>query len=59
MKTREYDLWADGYGGAVHLLDDKDEYPVAGYAELLAEVYEMVRRPMQRRYLMQDLEPEF
>lgn len=44
MKTREYDLWADGYGGSVHLLDDKDEYPVAGYSELLAEVYEMVRK---------------
>lgn len=36
-------MWADGYGGEIHLLDDRDEYPVAGYAKLLAEVYEMVR----------------
>ncbi len=51
MKTREYDLWADGYGGAVHLLDDKDEYPVAGYSELLAEVYEMVRKSDAKKVL--------
>lgn len=39
----KYDLWSDGYGEAVHLLEDENEYPVAGYAKLLNEVYNMVR----------------
>ncbi len=41
-ENKEFDLWSDGYGAAVHLLNDKDEYPVAGYANLLNEVYKMV-----------------
>lgn len=43
MEEKKYDLWADGYGEAVHLLKDQDEYPVAGYADLLGEVYRLVR----------------
>lgn len=43
LEKKEYDLWADGYGASVHLLNDQDEYPVAGYADLLGEVYRLVR----------------
>jgi putative AdoMet-dependent methyltransferase len=39
----QYDLWSDGYGEAIHLLDDNDVYPVAGYGKLLNKVYNMVR----------------
>jgi putative AdoMet-dependent methyltransferase len=39
----QYDLWSDGYGESVHLLDDNDEYPVAGYENLLNKVYNIVR----------------
>lgn len=51
METKTYDLWADGYGREVHLLDDGDEYPVAGYAKLLADVYETVRTSDAKRVL--------
>ena len=43
MDSKKYDLWADGYGASIHLLNDQDEYPVAGYADLLGEVYRLVR----------------
>lgn len=50
-ESKQYDLWADGYGASVHLLDDRDEYPVAGYAKLLNEVYNMVRSSDARKIL--------
>lgn len=51
MSDNKYDLWADGYGAAVHLLEDEDEYPVAGYARLLNEVYHMVRSSDAKKIL--------
>lgn len=51
MDSKNYDLWADGYGAAVHLLNDKDEYPVAGYADLLNEVYRMVHQSEGKKIL--------
>lgn len=38
----QFDLWADGYGAQVHLLEDTEEYPYAGYTKLLNEVYRHV-----------------
>ncbi len=51
MDGKKYDLWSDGYGAAVHLLNDKDEYPVAGYATVLSEVYNMVRESDAKKIL--------
>lgn len=51
LDSKKFDLWSDGYGTMVHLLDDKDEYPVAGYAKLLNEVYNMVRSSGAKRVL--------
>lgn len=51
MDRRNYDLWADGYGASIHLLNDKDEYPVAGYADLLNEVYRMVHQSEGKKIL--------
>lgn len=51
MEQKEFDLWSDGYGAAVHLLNDKDEYPVAGYSRLLNEVYKMVRNSDAKKIL--------
>lgn len=47
----KYDLWSEGYGTAVHLLEDEDEYPVAGYARLLNEVYNMVRSSKAKKIM--------
>lgn len=51
MSNERYDLWSDGYGETVHLLNDNDEYPVAGYGKLLNEVYNMVRRSDAKKIL--------
>lgn len=51
MDNKKYDLWSDGYGAAINLLNDKDEYPVAGYAALLNEVYNMVRESSAKKIL--------
>lgn len=51
MNNEKYDLWADGYGASVNLLNDKDEYPVAGYAALLNEMYSMVRQSSAKKIL--------
>ncbi len=52
MDDKKYDLWSDGYGAAVHLLNDNDEYPVAGYADLLNEVYNIVRESDAKKILV-------
>lgn len=52
MESKKYDLWSDGYGATVHLLNDNDEYPVAGYAALLNEVYNMVRESNAKKILV-------
>lgn len=49
--SNNYDLWSDGYGAAIHLLSDNDEYPVAGYGKLLNEVYNMVRNTDAKKIL--------
>lgn len=51
MDSKKYDLWSEGYGAQVHLLKDNDEYPVAGYGELLNEVYNMVRSSGAKKVL--------
>lgn len=51
MNSRKYDLWSDGYGAQIHLLNDNDEYPVAGYGEVLNEVYNMVRQSDAKKIL--------
>lgn len=43
MDHKTYDLWSGDCGSAVRLLDDHDEYPVAGYGTLLNEVYSRIR----------------
>lgn len=51
MDNKKYDLWSDGYGATTNLLNDKDEYPFAGYATLLNEVYNMVRESDAKKIL--------
>lgn len=46
-----YDLWKNGYGASIHLLEEKDEYPVAGYSTLLNQVYNMVRNSNAKKIL--------
>jgi putative AdoMet-dependent methyltransferase len=38
-----FDLWADGYDKSVNLCEDSDEYPFAGYKNVLNDIYKQVR----------------
>ena len=44
-------LWSKGYMKAIHEFDDGDEYPVAGYHEVLDEVYKRIRESGAKRVL--------
>ena len=41
--NKDFDLWADGYDKSVNLSDDNNEYPFAGYKELLNIIYNKIR----------------
>lgn len=51
MAAVKYDLWSDGYDIACNLLEERDEYPVAGYKEVLNQVYQRVRTSSGKKVL--------
>ena len=46
-----FDLWADGYDKDVQLSEDNNEYPFAGYREVLNTIYKLVHRKEKARIL--------
>lgn len=42
LNNQEFDLWADGYDKTVALVEEKDEYPFAGYKKILNAIYNHV-----------------
>lgn len=38
-----FDLWADGYDESVYISEENNEYPFAGYKEVLNYIYKQVR----------------
>ena len=38
LDSRGFDLWADGYDESVGITEEKNEYPFAGYEEVLSEI---------------------
>ena len=49
--NKDFDLWADGYDKSVNLSDDNNEYPFAGYKDLLNIIYNRVRGKDKGRIL--------
>ncbi len=43
LDSKGFDLWADGYDRDVGLSEASNEYPFAGYGEVLNEIYKEVR----------------
>jgi len=39
-----FDLWADGYDKSVNLSEECNEYPFAGYKDVLNSIYNQVRQ---------------
>ena len=44
LDKKGFDLWANGYDKSVQLSEENDEYPFAGYKDVLGTIYNIVRR---------------
>lgn len=44
LSHQGFDLWADGYDRSVHVSDEENSYPFAGYKKVLNLVYNLVRQ---------------
>lgn len=51
LNNEGFDLWADNYDRAVNLSEEADEYPFAGYKEVLGTIYQTLRRENGKRIL--------
>ena len=51
LNSNGFDMWADGYDGSVRLSENDNEYPFAGYKEVLNTIYKTVRAGLGNRIL--------
>lgn len=51
LNSQGFDLWADGYEKAVDLSEKANEYPFAGYKNVLNEIYNTVHKKENARVL--------
>lgn len=51
LDNKGFDLWADGYDKSVQLSEDSNEYPFAGYKEVLNTIYNIIHRKQKARIL--------
>ncbi|HEY4544193.1 MAG TPA: class I SAM-dependent methyltransferase [Tissierellaceae bacterium] len=51
LDNKGFDLWADGYDKSVHLSEENDEYPFAGYKDLLNTIYNIVHKKEKAKLL--------
>lgn len=51
LSSKGFDLWADGYDKSVNLCEEADEYPFAGYKDVLNEIYKAVHKKKCARIL--------
>ena len=43
LDSKGFDLWADGYDKSVNISEESNEYPFAGYKDVLNYIYKQVR----------------
>jgi putative AdoMet-dependent methyltransferase len=51
LDNKGFDLWADGYDKSVELSEENDEYPFAGYKDVLNTIYNIVHKRGKARIL--------
>lgn len=44
LNNKGFDLWADGYDEDVWIVDEDNEYPFAGYKNILGHIYSTIMR---------------
>ena len=42
LDNKGFDLWADGYDKSVNLCEEDNEYPFAGYKDVLSDIYNII-----------------
>lgn len=51
LDNKGFDLWADGYDKSVQLSEENNEYPFAGYKDVLNTIYNIVHKREKARIL--------
>ncbi|MBC8591154.1 class I SAM-dependent methyltransferase [Wansuia hejianensis] len=51
LDNKGFDLWADGYDKSVQLSEENDEYPFAGYKDVLNTIYNIVHKREEGKIL--------
>lgn len=51
LDSKGFDLWADGYDESVNLSEENNEYPFAGYKNVLNRIYNLIHRKENARVL--------
>ena len=51
LDNKGFDLWADGYEKSVQLSEENDEYPFAGYKDVLNTIYNIVHKREKAKIL--------
>lgn len=51
LDNKGFDLWADGYDQSVAVCEASDDYPFAGYREVLGSIYRTIRQQEAARVL--------
>lgn len=51
LDDKGFDLWADGYEKSVQLSEEDNEYPFAGYKDVLGTIYNIVHRKEKAKIL--------
>lgn len=51
LDNKGFDLWADGYDKSVQLSEENNEYPFAGYKDILNTIYNIVHKREKAKIL--------
>ncbi|MCQ1529943.1 class I SAM-dependent methyltransferase [Lutispora saccharofermentans] len=51
LDSEGFDLWADGYDESVNLSEEDNDYPFAGYKNLLNAIYNIIRKKEKAKVL--------
>lgn len=51
LNSSGFDLWANGYDKSVHLSEEANEYPFAGYKKVLGTIYSIIKSGSGKRIL--------
>ncbi|OOM15834.1 class I SAM-dependent methyltransferase [Clostridium saccharobutylicum] len=51
LDNKGFDLWADGYDKSVNISEENNEYPFAGYKDVLNYIYNQVREQNESNIL--------